>query len=95
MKIQIQYFRDLYSFDSIRPIFRGARNIPRSLMLGGLVALSPMAGTVMAHGLIQEPPARNWYCGALTKPDQVNNGTAQYPVCGKAFKAPGLDPNAG
>ena len=95
MKIQIQYFRDLYSFDSNRPIFRGARIIPRSLMLGGLMGLSLMEGTVMAHGLIQEPPARNWYCGALTKPDQVMNGTAQYPVCGKAFNAPGLDPNAG
>src|SRR5690606_23948597 len=28
-------------------------------------------------------------------PDQVWNGTAQYPVCGDAFNAPGLDPTAG
>ena len=95
MEIQLKYLRDFYSLGSIPHIVKGARIIPRSLMLGGLMALSPMAGTVMAHGLIQEPPSRNWYCGALTKPDQVNNGTAQYPVCGKAFKAPGLDPNAG
>jgi chitin-binding protein len=36
-----------------------------------------------------------WFCGAITKPDQVANGTAQYPVCGNAFTAPGIDPNAG
>jgi chitin-binding protein len=49
----------------------------------------------MSHGLVQDPPARNWFCGAVTKPDHVANGTAQYPVCGNAFNAPGVDPNAG
>jgi chitin-binding protein len=48
-----------------------------------------------AHGLVQDPPARNWFCGALTKPDHVQNGVAQYPVCGGAFFAPGVEPTAG
>lgn len=48
-----------------------------------------------AHGLVQDPPARNWFCGFLTKPDQVQNGVAQYPVCGGAFFAPGIEPTAG
>ena len=50
---------------------------------------------VSAHGLVQDPPARNWFCGAVTKPDQVQNGVAQYPVCGEAFFAPGIEPTAG
>ncbi|HYJ41271.1 MAG TPA: lytic polysaccharide monooxygenase [Steroidobacteraceae bacterium] len=48
-----------------------------------------------AHGLVQDPPARNWFCGAVTKPDHVQNGVAQYPVCGGAFFAPGIEPTAG
>lgn len=48
-----------------------------------------------SHGLIQEPASRNWFCGAITKPDQVANGTAQYPVCGNAFSAPGIEFTAG
>lgn len=52
-------------------------------------------GSSFGHGLIQDPPARNWFCGAITKPDHVPNGTAQYPVCGNAFNAAGLDPSAG
>jgi len=40
---------------------------------------------VLAHGLIQSPPSRNWFCGAVTKPDEVTNGVAQFPVCGGAF----------
>src|ERR1044071_700715 len=58
----------------------------------GLVLCGLTTG-VLAHGLIQSPPARNWFCGAITKPDHVANGVAQYPVCGQAFNAPGLDPN--
>lgn len=54
-----------------------------------------LAGNTFGHGLIQDPPARNWFCGAITKPDQVANGVAQYPVCGDAFNAPGIDPTAG
>jgi predicted carbohydrate-binding protein with CBM5 and CBM33 domain len=64
----------------------------RTLLLGVLLL---MMGSAYSHGLIQEPPSRNWFCGAITKPDHVPNGTAQYPVCGQAFNAPGLDPTAG
>ncbi len=59
------------------------------------LALLGLAATASAHGLIQSPPARNWFCGAITKPDHVQNGVAQYPVCGDAFFAPGIEPTAG
>jgi chitin-binding protein len=51
-----------------------------------------LAGQAAAHGLMQDPPARNWFCGAVTKPDHAANGTAQYPVCAGAFAN---DPNGG
>lgn len=54
-----------------------------------------LGGSVHAHGLIQDPPARNWFCGAITKPDQVAQGTAQYPVCGDAFNAAGMSSTDG
>lgn len=38
-----------------------------------------------AHGLIQDPPSRNWICGATTKPDQIAAGTAATPACKGAF----------
>ncbi len=60
-----------------------------------LCALGALSSGVFAHGLIQEPASRNWFCGAITKPDHVQNGTAQYPVCGNAFFAPGIEPTAG
>jgi predicted carbohydrate-binding protein with CBM5 and CBM33 domain len=41
--------------------------------------------SAFGHGLIQNPPSRNWFCGAITKPDHVLNGAAQYPACGGAF----------
>jgi chitin-binding protein len=68
------------------------RNIYRSIVLCLLLCVT---GSGFGHGLIQDPPARNWFCGAITKPDHVANGTAQYPVCGDAFNAPGLEPTAG
>ena len=47
-----------------------------------------LAQGAFAHGLVQDPPARNWFCGASTKPDHVQNGVAQYPVCGgRIFRA--------
>jgi len=51
------------------------------------VSLTPglFVGTASGHGLVENPPARNWYCGAITKPDEVANGAAQYPECGDAF----------
>ena len=63
------------------------------LLLACLIASVP--ATALAHGLIQDPPARNWFCGAITKPDHVANGTAQYPVCGQAFNAAGVSSNDG
>jgi predicted carbohydrate-binding protein with CBM5 and CBM33 domain len=58
----------------------------------GLLTLSSGA---FAHGLVQDPPARNWFCGAVTKPDHVANGTAQYPICGQAFNDPDVTTNDG
>lgn len=49
------------------------------------LTLCGLSSGVLAHGLIQSPPSRNWFCGAVTKPDQVTNGVAQFPVCGDAF----------
>src|SRR5687768_3082449 len=66
-----------------------------ALRVAGLALLAMLSTAALSHGLVQDPPARNWFCGAITKPDHVANGTAQYPVCGNAFNAPGVDPNAG
>jgi chitin-binding protein len=60
-----------------------------------LCLLLNFAATAFGHGLIQDPPSRNWFCGFLTKPDQVQNGVAQYPVCGNAFFAPGTNTTDG
>jgi chitin-binding protein len=68
------------------------KEIRRWLAVAVLVGLS---GSTFGHGLVRDPPSRNWFCGAITKPDQVANGNAQYPVCGDAFNASGIDPNAG
>ncbi len=64
-----------------------------TVLVAALALLAP-AGA-LAHGLMVSPPARNAFCGHITKPDHIPNGTAQYPVCGDAFRAPGVDPNAG
>lgn len=56
----------------------------KTLSLAAAVSVV-LAGTSYGHGLIQDPPSRNWFCGAVTKPDHVLNGVAQYPVCGGAF----------
>jgi chitin-binding protein len=55
-----------------------------------LCALLGATGTAMSHGLIQDPPSRNHFCGAITKPDQIQWGTPQFPVCGDAFFAPNM-----
>jgi chitin-binding protein len=60
-----------------------------------LCVLAAFCEGAFGHGLVQDPPARNWFCGAITKPDHVQNGVAQYPVCGGAFFAPGVEPTAG
>jgi chitin-binding protein len=43
------------------------------------------ATAALGDGAMESPAARNWFCGGITKPDQVTGGTAQYPVCGTAF----------
>jgi chitin-binding protein len=48
-------------------------------------ALLAMTSGAMAHGLIENPPARNGFCGLITKPDEVLNNVAEFPVCGDAF----------
>jgi chitin-binding protein len=40
-----------------------------------------------ADGVIETPPARNWFCGVDTKEDQIQSGSAKHPECGKAFAA--------
>jgi len=47
-----------------------------------LLAFSAMS---FGHGYVESPGARNYFCGAVTKPDEVANGTAKYPACGDAF----------
>jgi predicted carbohydrate-binding protein with CBM5 and CBM33 domain len=66
------------------------------ILKAAVVMLLGIAGNAFGHGYVQDPPARNWYCGFITKPDHVQNGVAQFPVCGDAFFAPAVpDPNAG
>ena len=50
----------------------------------GAVLLAFSAVT-FGHGFVDSPGARNYCCGKVTKPDEVANGTARYPVCGDAF----------
>ena len=66
-----------------------------TLRATGLGVLVLLASAVFGHGLVQDPPSRNWICGFITKPDHVQNGTAQYPVCGNAFFAPGTNQTDG
>lgn len=47
-----------------------------------ILALSALS---FGHGFVDSPGARNYFCGKVTKPDEVANGTARYPVCGDAF----------
>lgn len=59
-------------------------NRPLRALLGCLLGFAAVQDAA-AHGLMQDPPSRNWYCGALTQPDHVTNGQAQYPECRTAF----------
>lgn len=56
--------------------------IQRSGLGAVLVAFSAVT---FGHGFVESPGARNYFCGKVTKPDQVSNGNAQYPQCGDAF----------
>jgi predicted carbohydrate-binding protein with CBM5 and CBM33 domain len=61
--------------------------------LAACVLLGFVSGAA-SHGLVQDSPSRDWFCWAITKPDQVANGTAKFPGCGNAFRARGTDFNA-
>lgn len=60
-------------------------NVTYVLKLIGALLLTALSLSVIAHGLMESPAARNQFCGVLTKPDQVVNGTGLYPICGEAF----------
>lgn len=54
-----------------------------------LLASATLFVAAQAHGdgLMESPPARNWYCGYITKPDHIATNTAKYPFCSAAFAA--------
>ncbi|MBN4055314.1 lytic polysaccharide monooxygenase, partial [bacterium AH-315-K03] len=60
--------------------------------LGCTLLLLLFSASVFSHGMIENPGARNYYCGYITKPDEVINGVAEYPECGGAFAE---DPSGG
>ena len=47
-----------------------------------------ISSNVFAHGYIEQPPSRNYFCGAVTKPDQILYGTPQYKECAAVFIMP-------
>jgi chitin-binding protein len=54
-----------------------------------LVAALSIAASAAAHGLIQDPPSRNWFCGFVTKPDEIGTPRARHPECAGAFQGTG------
>lgn len=62
----------------------------REIAMG--LALLVCGSAALGDGLMESPPARNWYCGYKTKPDEILNHQAQFPACSTAFAA---IPNAG
>lgn len=50
----------------------------------GLLFLVVIADA-FAHGVMENPPSRNWLCGAVTRPEEVDLGTAKHPACSTAF----------
>lgn len=59
----------------------------RAEILFGILVLGLPKVHIWADGVIESPPARNWFCGVATKEDQILGGTALNPECGKAFAA--------
>ena len=62
------------------------RRAPSILVRLGMLFFA-CAACPRADGLMEGPPARNWFCGFTTKPDQIATNTAQFPVCDAAFAA--------
>mmetsp|Transcript_34633 Transcript_34633/g.72080 ORF Transcript_34633/g.72080 Transcript_34633/m.72080 type:complete len:83 (+) Transcript_34633:66-314(+) len=50
-----------------------------------VTAFSLFLPSVHGHGLMRDPPSRNWVCGHDNKPWQVGNGIAAIPKCGEAY----------
>jgi len=61
----------------------------RGVMRTGIFGLAVlgMVSAAMGDGMMESPPARNWFCGFTTKPDETDNGKGEYPVCATAFEA--------
>lgn len=51
----------------------------QKVLFGVLVLM--LSATAIGHGLMSEPASRNWFCGAITKPDTAQPGSA----CAQAF----------
>jgi len=50
-------------------------------------SLCGLTGIAGAHGLMEDPPSREWICGKETQPDQILYGNnAKTPACSTAFK---------
>jgi len=52
---------------------KGKQAIHVLLVLSTTITTGSFVSTASGHGLVENPPSRNWYCGA------------QYPECGDAF----------
>lgn len=66
------------------------KNLIQKSGLGAMLLM--FSAVTFSHGFVDSPGARNYFCGKVTKPDEVANGVAKYPVCGDAFAT---DPNGG
>lgn len=66
------------------------KNVIQKSGLGAMLLM--FSAVTFGHGFVDSPGARNYFCGKVTKPDEVANGVAKYPVCGDAFAS---DPNGG
>lgn len=65
-----------------RNMIKGKRCV-KGILTG--ISLAFALGNAHGHALVEDPPARNWFCGTTTKPDEVPNGVAIYPECEDAF----------
>jgi len=61
------------------------RRVGKTIPFG--LAFLCAGAAAFADGLMESPPARNWYCGFTTKPDEIQNHRAQFPACSTAFAA--------
>jgi len=60
--------------------YKAKKTMGASALLSLLIA--PLA---LGHGAMQDPPARNYFCGAITSPDEALFGNPEYPQCADAF----------